>query len=97
MIHVYKHNKLVYNEEVDGPAKAGAALSKVHRPRRVKGMTRGSPKATRQKQTRGKGIKRHAAVQVSDDSIDGDRPAHIQHRRREMRNAPLDIPDREPD
>ena len=97
MTHVYGHNRLVYNEEVDALAKAGAAMSKVHKPRRVRDMPQGSPEATRRKQTRGRGIKRQAAVQVSDDGADSDRPAHIRHRRREMRNAPLEIPDPEPD
>ena len=52
MTHVYGHNKLVYNEEADTLAKAGAAMLKVHRPRRVKDMPQGSPQATRRKQTR---------------------------------------------
>ena len=95
--HVYGHNSLVYNEEVDTLAKAGVAMLKVHRPRRVKDMPQGSPVATRRKQTKGRGIKRQAAVQVSDDSTDSDRPAHIRYRRREMRNAPLDVSDPEPD
>ena len=64
MTHVYGRNRLVYNEEADTLAKAGAAMSKVHRPRRVRGMPQGSPEATRRKQTRGREIKRQAAVQV---------------------------------
>ena len=107
-LHVYKrkgwmvqHKKPVrhhvYNEEADAPAKAGAALSKVHRPRRGRDMPQGSPEATGRKQTRRTGIKRQAVVEVSDDSTYSDRPAHIRHRAREMRNAPLDIPDPEPD
>ena len=34
--HVYGHNRLVYNEEADTLAKAGAARSKVHRQRCVR-------------------------------------------------------------
>ena len=97
MTHVYGHNRLVYNEEADTLAKAGAAMSKVHRPSRVKNMPQGSPVSTRRKQTRGRGVKKQVAVQVSDGSTDSDRPAHIRHRRREMRNAPLGIPDPELD
>ena len=77
MTHVYGHNKLVYNEEADAFAKAGAALSKMHRPRCVMDMPRGSPEATRRKRTRGRGIKRQAAVQVLDGSIDSDRPGQL--------------------
>ena len=59
---VYGHDRLVYNEEADALAKAGAALSKVHRPRRVRDMPKGRPEATRRKQTRGREIKRQAVV-----------------------------------
>ena len=81
----------MYNEEVDALAKAGAALSKLHRPGRVRDMLQG--KSTDRLQ----GNQEAAAMQVSDNSTDSDRPAHIRHRRREMRNAPLDIPHPEPD
>ena len=60
-------------------------------------MPQSNPEATKLKQTRGGGIKRRAVVQVSDDSTDNYKQAHIRHMRREMRNAPLDIPDPEPD
>ena len=62
MTHVYGHNRLVYNEEADALAKAGAALSKVHKPRRVEDMLHGSRVASRRKQM-GRGIKHKAAVQ----------------------------------
>ena len=52
MTHVYGHNKRVYNEEADTLAKAGAAMSKVHRPGRVRDMPKGSLEATRRKQAR---------------------------------------------
>ena len=68
MTHVYGHNKLVYNVEADALAKAGAALSKVHKPRRVRDMPQVNGEATRRKHTRGGGFKRQAAVQVSDHS-----------------------------
>ena len=97
MTHVYGHGRLVYNEEADTLAKAGAAMPKVHRPRRVRHMPQGNPLATRRKQIRGKGIKRQAAVWVSDDNTGSDMPAHIRHKRREMRHVPLDIPDPRPD
>ena len=32
-----------------------------------------------------------------DDNTDCDKPAHIPHKRREMRHAPLDMADPEPD
>ena len=38
MRHVCGHNRLVYIEEADALAKAGAAMSKVHKPRRVRDM-----------------------------------------------------------
>ena len=56
MTHVCGHNRLVYNEEADTLAKAGAAMLKVRRPRRVRGVPHAV--ATRRKRTRGRGIKR---------------------------------------
>ena len=44
--HVYDHNRLVYNEEADTLGKAGAAMSKVHRQRRVRDMPQCSLEAT---------------------------------------------------
>ena len=93
MTHIYGHNWLVYNEEADALAKAGAALSKVHKLRRVRDIPQERGEASRRKQTRVRGIKRQAAVQALDESTDSDKPAHIRDRRREMRNVPLDIPD----
>ena len=49
MTHVYGHNRLVYNEEADALAQAGAAMSKVYKPRRVRDMPQGNPEATRNK------------------------------------------------
>ena len=95
MTHVYGHKRLVYNEKADALAKAGAVLSKVHLPRRVMDMLQSTGHQTKVDQ--GRGIKRQAAVRVSDDNRGSDAPAHIRHRRREMRHAPLDIPDSEPD
>ena len=95
MTHVYGHKKRVYNEKW-APRQRGAAMTKVHRPRRVKDMPQVSPVATRRKRTRGKGIKRQAALQVSNDSTDYDGPAHIRHRHTVMRNVALDIPDPRP-
>ena len=42
-------------------------------------------------------VKRQASVQVSDESTDSDRSIVIRHRWRRMRNAPLELPDPEPD
>ena len=96
MTHVYGHNRLVYNEEADALAKAGATLSKEHKPRGVRDMPRGNGEATRQKRMRSSGIKRQAAGQVSDDNTHSDRPGHIRHMCREMHNAPLDKLDPKP-
>ena len=49
------------------------------------------------KDTRTRGVKRQAAVRVSDSDSGSDRPTVIRHRRRGMRNAPMNIPDPEPD
>ena len=95
--HVYGHNKLVYNEAADALARAGAAKSTVHRTVRPRGPTGEGPRARRQKRTRTRGVKRQAAVQVSNSDSGSDRPTVIRHRQRDMRNAPMDISDPEPD
>ena len=97
MTHVYGHNKLVHNDAADELARAGAAKSTVHKTSRPRGPTDDGPRVRRQKHTRTRGVKRQAAMQVSDSDSGSDRPIVICHRRREMRNAPLDIPDPEPD
>ena len=97
MTHVYGHNKLVYNDTADDLAKAGAARSMVHRVSRPRGFAGGEPRATRQKLVGARGVKRQAALQVSESDTGSDMPTAIRHRRRRMRNAPMDIPDPEPD
>ena len=42
MIHVYGHNKLIYNEATNALAKAGAARSTVHSVSRPRGSAGGS-------------------------------------------------------
>ena len=42
-------------------------------------------------------MKQQASVQVSDESTDSDRSIVICHRRRGMRNAPLELLDQEAD
>ena len=97
MTHVYGHNKLIYNEVADALAKARAAWSTVHRLSRPRGSAGGLPRATRQKLVRARGVKRQAAAQTSDSETGSDTPIVIRNRRRQMRNAPMDIPDLEPD
>ena len=96
MTHVYGHNKLVYNDAADDLAKGGAARSTVHRILWPKGPPEGEPRATRQKHMRAQGVKRQAAVQASESDTCSDRSIAICHRRRQMRNAMMDIPDLEP-
>ena len=88
---VYGHNKLVHNDAVDALARVGAANKTV----RPKGPTDDGPRVRRQTHTRTQGVKRQAAVQVSDSDSGSAKPIIICHRRREMRNAPMDIPDPE--
>ena len=95
--HVYGHNKIVYNDAADELAKAGASLSKVHRPVRPGKAPDNGPQGRKAKYNRGRGVKRQAAVQVSDESTDSDRSILMRHRRRRMRNAPLELPDPELD
>ena len=95
--HVYGHSKLVYNEAANALSRAGAAKSMVHRTVRPRGPTDDGSRARRQKHTRTRVVKRQATVQVSDSDSCSDRPIVIRHRQREMRNAPMDIPDPEPD
>ena len=89
---MYGHNRMVYNEEADALAKAWAAMSKVHRLRRVRDRPIHRPPDENKL-----AVERQAAVQLPDDSTGSDRPTHMRHKRREMRNAPFDIPDLEPD
>ena len=95
--HVYGHNTLVYNDATDALARAGAAKSTVHKTGRPTGPTEDGPSVRRQKHTRTRGVKRQVAVQVSDSDLGSDRPIVIRQKRPEMRNAPMDIPDPEPD
>ena len=95
--HVYGHNKLMYNEAADAPARVGAGKSTVRRAVRPMGPTDEGPRARRQKRIRTRGVKRHAAIQVSDGDSGSDRPTEIRHRRRGVQNAPLDIPSRHPE
>ena len=97
MTHVKGHNKNVYNDAAGALARAGAAKSKVHQRVRHRVAPENGPRVTRQKETRSRGVKRQASVQVSEDDIDGYKPIIIRHKRRRMRNAPLEIPDPEPD
>ena len=62
MTHVYGHNKVIYHDAADAPAKAGAARSTVHRVSRPRGSAGGEPRATRQKLVRVRGVKRQATV-----------------------------------
>ena len=55
MTHVYGHKRLVYNEEADALAKVGAALSKVHKPRRVRGHATRQPRGLQTKVDQGQG------------------------------------------
>ena len=97
MTHVYGHNKNVYNDAADALARAGAAKSKVHRTVRPKVAPGDGLRVRRQKQTRSRGVKGQASLQVSEDDKDSDRPIIICHKRRRMRNVPLEIADPEPD
>ena len=97
MTHVYGHNKLVYNNAADGLAKVGAARSTVHRASWPRGPAEGEPRARRQKHVRTRGVKRQAALQTSESDSGSEKPIVIRHRRREMCNVPMDIPDPEPD
>ena len=97
MTHVHGHNKLVYNDVASDLAKAGAARSTVHMVSQPRGPAGGELRATRQKLVRAGGVKRQATVhQTSESDTSSDRPIAIRHRRRQMRNAPMDIPDPEP-
>ena len=70
--HVYGHNKISYNEAADGLAKAGAARSKVHRTARPRQAADDGTGRARRKQMRGRGVKRQASVQTSDDNTGSD-------------------------
>ena len=97
MTHVYGHNKLVYHDAADDLAKARAARSTVHGASRPRGQAGGDPRARRRKHVRTRGVKRQAAMQASNSDSGSDRPIVICHRRRQMRNAPMDILDHEAD
>ena len=95
MTHVYGHNKLVYNDVADAVARAGAAKLSLHKTPRPRGPSGDGPRVRRQKHTQMRGVKRTAAVRVSDDDSGSDKPIVIRHRRREMCKAPMDVPDPE--
>ena len=97
MTHVYGHNKPVYNDAVDALARAGAAKSSVHKTPRPMGPSEDGRRARRQNHTRMRGVKRQAAVQLTEEDPGSDRPIVIRRRRREVRNVPMDIPDPGPD
>ena len=96
--HVYGHNKLKYNDAADALARAWAAKSTVHKTVRPRGPTDDKPRARRQKHTRARGVKWQATECGSQTVTQArsDRPIVIRHRRQGMRNAPMDIPDPEP-
>ena len=95
--HVSGHNKIVYSDATDALARAGAAKSKVHQTVLPRVAPDDGPWVRRQKQTRARGVKRQASIQVSEDDTANNRPITIRHRRRQMRNAPMDRPDPELD
>ena len=97
VMHENGHNQNVYNDAADELAKAGVAWSKVHRPVWPRKAPDDGPRGRKSKQTRGRVVKRQASVQVSDESTDSDRSRVMCHRRRGMRNAPLELPDPEAD
>ena len=82
MMHVYGHNKPVYNDPVDALAIVGAAKSRVHNTPRPMGPFDNGPRVRRQKHTRTRGVKRQAAVQVTEEDSGSDRLIVISRRRR---------------